>query len=107
MCFIDSIAANPHLKSSEEMTKLSESVEKVEGEATNSGKFACEPCGLEFPMKCNLIRHLNSQKHSERLKDTSNSMTTTVEEEAVDVCDLSEETETNGDKEEEEVSSSA
>ena len=89
--------------SSEEMTKLSESVEKVEGEATNSGKFACEPCGLEFPMKCNLIRHLNSQKHSERLKDTSNSITTTVEEEAVDVCDLSEETETNGDKEEEEV----
>ena len=79
----------------EEEPKLSESVEKV--------KFACEPCGLEYPMKCNLIRHLNSQKHSEKLKDTkSTTITKTVEEEAI--SDLSkEETEINGDKGEAEI----
>ena len=44
-------------------TKL---IDQAEGVVPS--KFVCEPCGLEYPMKCNLIRHQNSQKHSEKVK---------------------------------------
>ena len=51
-------------KEKEVVEKTDMTVDAIE----DKSNFECKPCGQIYPMKCHLIRHLNSRKHLEVVK---------------------------------------